>query len=191
MKNGYNSNNINKHIKRTVNKLLHSTEKQQTVEPQIFTLSVPYAHNSNIFKQTMNKSLSGYGPCKLRILFETNKIASYFNNKCKIPLPVESNAVYKFTCHGCEAVYLGETERHLHYRQHEHGQPSRKSAIFDHNMSCNKRTRAFSIGEFKIIAKRFHTKQLRLIREAIEIKNAGDTINMQVHDTGSLLAVLA
>ena len=117
-------------------------------------------------------------------------MASYFSNKCKVPIAVEANVVYKFKCHGCEAVYIGETERHLHYRcLQEHRQLSRKSAILDHNLTCNKRSSNLTLNEFSIIAKRFTTKKLRQIREAIEIKSAGETLNVQNHNIGDLLAV--
>ena len=54
------------------------------------------------------------------IAHTTKKTSSYFMNKDKIPVDLQSNVVYKFTCDQCDHIYIGETTRHFTSRQKEH-----------------------------------------------------------------------
>ena len=45
-----------------------------------------------------------------------------------------SNAIYKFSCGKCEKVYIGETERSLRYRAHEHAVITRNDSRKAHSL---------------------------------------------------------
>ena len=47
-------------------------------------------------------------------------MSSFFRFKDRIPLGLRSRVVYKFKCQCCDALYFGETIRHLHTRISEH-----------------------------------------------------------------------
>ena len=50
-------------------------------------------------------------------------------------LKYKSNIVYKFTCPGCKAAYIGKTERNLYQRYSEHA-TIKDSAVYTHMREC-------------------------------------------------------
>ena len=48
----------------------------------------------------------------------------------------ESFAVYEFICPGCNANYVGKTERTLHERCAEHSWDDKDSVVFNHLNEC-------------------------------------------------------
>ena len=59
--------------------------------------------------------------CKLQVIFNSNtRLRNFFNFKDKIPLRVRSHILYRYTCDGCNAIYLGKTRRHYGVRIFEH-----------------------------------------------------------------------
>ena len=82
------------------------------------TLKFQYSEGAQEFKKVLLKSIPrGF---KARIIFTTNKASRYFTNKSKTPLGIKANLIYQFTCHKCQALYIGETNRHLRTRVAEH-----------------------------------------------------------------------
>ena len=94
----------------------------------------------------------------LKIIFNNSKsIASFFKFKDKIPQPLCSCIVYKFTCSCCQAEYVGSTKRHLKTRIDEHigvssrtNQPLKniESNIYNH---CYSKGHQLISNDFKII----------------------------------------
>ena len=99
-------------------------------------------------------------------------IGLYLSTKCQTPKECESNLVYRFKCHGCNAQYVGESKRHLKTRLGEHKQRSRESAIKDHNLQCASRTQQLNIDEFTVVDKNFPTWLQRKYYEALYIHNS-------------------
>ena len=59
--------------------------------------------------------------CKLRVIFNANnRLRTFLSFKDKIPLSVRSHILYKYTCDGCNAIYIGKTRRHYLVRVYEH-----------------------------------------------------------------------
>ena len=102
--------------------------------------------------------------CKLQVIFSSNnRLRSFFNFKDKVPISVRSHILYRYTCDGCNAIYLGKTRHHYGVRVFEHlgisllthkkytynPRNSNNSAILNH-INCN----SMCIGkeEIKIIA---------------------------------------
>ena len=47
---------------------------------------------------------------EIKLAFSSFKIGSMFSVKDPIPLDLGSRVVYKFSCAGCNACYIGETD---------------------------------------------------------------------------------
>ena len=47
-------------------------------------------------------------------------MSSYFSYKDKFPISLRSGVIYKFTCAGCNACYIGCTSRYWEKRLEEH-----------------------------------------------------------------------
>ena len=47
-------------------------------------------------------------------------VGGFFNFKDRVPVTLQSNVVYSYTCEQCSAQYYGETTRHLKTRVAEH-----------------------------------------------------------------------
>ena len=82
---------------------------------------------------------------KLKIVFKSGiKIGNLFKFKDSIHSHIRSLVVYKFSCSGCNATYIGKTKRHHKVRMCEHlgtsfrtGEPTKfneksSTAIRDH-----------------------------------------------------------
>ena len=90
-----------------------------------------YIHGSYNFRQT--KFIKRY--CKdldINLVFSSYKIGNMFGVKDPIPGGLLSSVVYKFTCAGCNACYVGETVRHFCTRVKKHLISDRASHIFKH-----------------------------------------------------------
>ena len=63
-------------------------------------------------------------------LLPSYKIKNSFSVKDAIPKTVRSRVVYKFSCAGCNACYVGETNRHLATRGREHLTSNKNSVAY-------------------------------------------------------------
>jgi len=165
---GYAENKIRSIVSKTVEKERSQQPRPKEEELPVPSIKLPFANGYKELRRKIS-TLFTTNTCKPRVIFETRKISSYFSNKCPTPHSISANIVYKFQCHGCDATYIGETKRHLHTRIIEHNQASRKSAIFDHNSTCNNRREKLNAKEFQIVAKNFKSSKGRKIHEAILI----------------------
>ena len=69
---------------------------------------------------------------KLRIVFTTTKLSSFFSTKDSVTEVMKSGVVYKFCCASCNACYIGETSRHLATRIKEHLKTDKQSHVYKH-----------------------------------------------------------
>ena len=186
---GYNENDIDHIIKKTVEKE-YRQHKKESSDKETISAVFPYGNGhktlrkglANVVKQNDTED-----KFSLRVIFKTLKISSYFSNKCRTPKALVPNIVYRFQCQGCDARYIGESMRHLRTRCQEHGQRSRKSAIYDHLLICDKRTEKISPDEFTIMVKNANIYRTKKIHEALLIKNQKPQINQQKEDFGITL----
>lgn len=118
------------------------------------------------------------------MIFTTCKVGSFFTGKSVLPAALRSNVVYKFICSSCGAAYVGETKRHLRTRIAEHGQKSRNTHVFQHNVNCNGRNSTKpNTKEFQILANNFNGTHHRKTYEALSIIYEKPTINVQLDFT--------
>ena len=96
-----------------------------------------------------------------------------------MPRYLRSFGVYKFTCPGCNASYIGETTRHLTTRIREHLETDSKSHIFKH-LDTNRKLKELCNAEcFEIIDSATSSYRLKLT-EAMYITWEKPSLNKQV-----------
>ena len=73
-------------------------------------------------RKRLSKIISTHFPqCKLNVIFNSNnRLRNVFNFKDKIPFRCRSHMLYRYTCDGCNAIYIGRTRRHYLVRKFEH-----------------------------------------------------------------------
>ena len=69
---------------------------------------------------------------EIKLVFTPFKIKSWFGAKDPIPAGLRSRDIYKFSCAGCSACFIGETNRHFATRIREHLTSNKHSHIFKH-----------------------------------------------------------
>ena len=78
---------------------------------------------------------------QIRLAFSSYKVSNMFSIKDPIPFSLRSLVVYKFSCAGCNSVYVGETCRHFSTRAREHLARDKNSHIYKHpnsSKTCKK-----------------------------------------------------
>ena len=59
--------------------------------------------------------------CYLKVVYQSkNRVATVFNLKDVVNTKLSSNIIYKFICSCYNAIYYGQTRRHLFMRASEH-----------------------------------------------------------------------
>ena len=118
--------------------------KSYVAPKRVVIFSLPYTglHSIQIRKQIIKLFPSAYPRISTTMYFSTGtKIVIsffFFQFKYRIPLGLRLRIVYKFKCQCCDALYFGETIRHLHTCISEHmgisactGKPLSKSSFSD------------------------------------------------------------
>ena len=141
--NGFPKYVTNKIINKVINK---STINDQTTNDQDTVITIwfrlPYCGDKSVqLANTCIKKIKRYCKkdtnIKFKLLYDTNKLEFYCNNKNETPLFNKSFVVYHFKCPGCCASYVGKTERTLHERCIEHGWKDKNSSILTHINDCD------------------------------------------------------
>ena len=180
-KNEYPEQLINKNVKRYIS---------NTCQPK--TNEVKDNENYRYFKLPYIGSASGYTEKKLKqiiskfckaetlvkVAFTPLKIASFFSTKDKILDNLRSFVVYKFTCTGCNASYVGHTTRHIITRIREHLKSDKQSHVLKHLNTSTDCKNKCSDKSFKILDSA-NTKFSLKIKEAIWIKYEKPNLNKQ------------
>ena len=115
----------------------------------------------------------------IKLIFTPFKVNTFFSSKDSVISALKLNLVYNFSCAGCNACYIGETERHLSTRINEHPHTDKKLHICKHlqeSGQCKELANAdcFSILDYS------NTTYQRKIREALYIKWRKPLLNKQV-----------
>ena len=100
-------------------------------------------------------------------------------NKDPIPAGLRSRVIYKFSCAGCNACYIGETNRHFVTRIREHLASDKHSHIFKHLRGSENCRSLCSEDCFKILDSASTRFQLK-IKEAMHILWEQPSLNSQV-----------
>ena len=142
---------------------------------------LPYIGNlSTEIKQKVVKYCKYY--CKstnIKIVFSPFKVGNLFSVKGSVPKYLRSFVVYRFTCPGCNASYIGETTRHLTTRIKEHLETDSKCHIFKHLDTKRKCKELWNAECFEIIDSTTSSYRLKL-KEAMHITWEKPSLNKQV-----------
>ena len=123
---------IEKEIKSYLNDKMAGDEIE-VEKPKVNFYKLPYIRDvsEKANKQIRNICEKFCKETKLRLSFGTFKIGCMFSAKDKLVNAMKSFVIYRFSCPGCNARYIGETTRHLSVRIDEH-LTKMSSHIFKH-----------------------------------------------------------
>ena len=147
----------------------------------VSSYKLPYIGNlSTEIKQKIIKRCKYY--CKstnIKIVFSPFKVGDLFSVKKSVPKYLKSFVVYRFTCPGCNASYVGETTRLLTTMIKEHLETDSKFHIFKH-LDTNGKCKELCNAEcFEIIDSATSSYRLKL-KEAMHITWENPSLNKQV-----------
>ena len=137
----------------------------------------------------MRELFKKYYCVDLRIVYTSFKVKDYFSLKCRTPLPVLSNVVYKFQClRDANNVYIGKTMRHLATRVREHEYVG--SAIHSHLLACTNCKTHYSCNSFSVLDSGRNDFEIT-VKEALYIKRSKPNLNKQLsgHGTSFILNI--
>ena len=139
--NGFPRSVVNKIIQNATKPRQPTTEDKDTSQLTTIWLRLPYGGptGEQLVKSLQRKlrhCIKANTNVKFKVTYSTHKIGFYTNMKDPTPLKFKSNIVYRFSCPGCGASYVGKTERNLFMRCSEHA-TKKDSAIHDHLKECS------------------------------------------------------
>ena len=142
---------------------------------------LPYIGPFSIITQHRIKKLVNTfcSDLEIKLVFTSFKIRSWFGAKDPIPAGLRWRVIYKFSCAGCNACYIGETNRNFATRISEHLASNKYSHIFKHLRGSEKCRSLCSEDCFKILDSASTCFQLK-IKEAMHILWEQPLLNSQV-----------
>ena len=133
---------VSRHLKAYLNNVstnpIHS--RKPDTEPSYSTLhfKLPYLSTSSFTHRKIRSLLKAYcSNLDTRLIFSSYKVGNMFSIKDPIPKSLRSLVVYKFSCAGCNSVYVGETCRHFTTRVREHVTRDKNSHIYKYLLSSS------------------------------------------------------
>ena len=170
---------INRYVSRATSRPSASAQVQQAVSTYYFKL--PYVGSfTRETQKRLRKLVQRYCTnIEIKLAFSSFKIGRMFSVKDPFPLDLRSRVVYKFTCAGCNACYIGETSRHLSTRVREHLSRDRNSHIFQH-LQQSQACRCLADKTCFSIVDCAPNKLQLLLKEAMHIKWENPTLNKQL-----------
>ena len=111
---------------------------------------------------------------KFNIRFRSTKVSFFTSNKDRIPYLSNSGVIYKYSCPGCNSVYIGKTDNTLFNRTKQHGWCQTDSAICKHFKNCEAWKHV--VGIFQLEGDEIDRMQFQIncVRENTEILNRSD-----------------
>ncbi len=112
---------------RCIKKFLHRKLNPDTdaeIEKEELIISLPFVGKySNDLKKKLKALASTHLQSKFKISVvwsSSRTLRSFFTFKERLPLHLRSNILYRFTCDGCNSIYIGKSKRHFLVRAFEH-----------------------------------------------------------------------
>jgi len=122
-KNLFPENFTDRCIKTFLDKIFIVKDAVPTVPQKEIRICLPFLGKQSLQLRTKlcNFVATHFPICKLQVIFNSNnRLRNFFSFKDKIPLSVRSHVLYRYTCDGCKAIYIGKTRRHYGVRVFEH-----------------------------------------------------------------------
>ena len=173
---------ISKTIKTYLNKKMScQLVTDNTDKPDLRYFKLPYTGlYAKIAQNKINKLI--YKFCKnidIKIVYTSSKICDYFSTKDQFTGAHTSRVVYKFTCAGCNACYVGETSLHLSTRINEHLCTDKSSHIYKHIHTSQDCHEVCNKDCFVVLDQASTSWQLKL-KEGLYISWINPNLNKQV-----------
>ena len=146
-------------IEKLVNRYITGTHSNHcprgplpTTSPT-FYFKLPYiGHFSVVTQKKIRHLLKRYcNDLDIKLVFSSFTISNLFGVEDPIPGRLHSRVVYKFTCAGCNACYVGETTQHFSTRVREHLAVDKASYIFKHLLNSERCRALCTIDCFHIL----------------------------------------
>ena len=138
-KNSYPEYFIDKCIKIFLDKKINPSNAH--IRKPDLIISLPYmGRYSNELKKKITRLASKFlGDIKVNVVWNSpRRLRNLFTYKDKLPMRLRSKILYRFTCNGCNSIYLGKTKRHFLVRAYEHlGISLRTGNQFTYNPNNN------------------------------------------------------
>ena len=146
-----------------------------------FYFKLPYiGHYSGVTQKRIRLLIKRYcNNSDIKLIFSSFKIGNLFSAKDSIPSNLRSSVVYKFSCAGCNACYVGETTRHFSTGVREHLATDRASHVYKHLQQSESCRDLCSTNCFSILDCATTSFQLK-IKESLHIDWEKPTLNQQV-----------
>src|SRR5215469_2494160 len=112
-----------KHLNRFLNKSLDPPSLSPSVPPLPIYIKIPFLGKlSSQLHKELYSNIKKHIPYSKPIFIPTNtfSISNFFKFKDTLPLHCRSGVIYKYSCGGCEATYIGHTALQLHIRVCKH-----------------------------------------------------------------------
>ena len=153
-----------------------------------YCMKIPFVGEiSQKFKKDLDELFRNNFKIDINCIFTSHKVKNYFSLKCKTPVSLAANVVYKFSClNDSDLFYIGKTKRHLATRVSEHlnFEKENNSAIASHIKICHQcRSEEISIKNF-IILKKCNSDFETQINEAFYIQKLKPKLNSQLYNSG-------
>ena len=106
-----------------LDKVFIPKEYYPTVPKRELSICLPFLGKHSLeLKSKITRFADKYFPtCRIKVIFKcNNRLKNFLVFKDKIPLNVRSHLLYRYTCDGCNAIYIGKTRRHYLVRVFEH-----------------------------------------------------------------------
>ena len=114
---------IDRCIKMFLDKIFTVKKIVLTVPKKEVRICLPFLGKQSFeIRKRLTKIVGTHFPmCKLNVIFNSNnRLRNFFNFKDKIPFRCRSHILYRYTCDGCNTIYIGKTRRHYLVRAFEH-----------------------------------------------------------------------
>ena len=162
-------------IRDSLNRILDRNSKDKVENEKsgpLNTLFLQYRGTVSDWFKNKIRSIDGVG--KLNVIFTTKKLRTLLPSlKCPVPANLKSNVIYRITCSGCSAQYVGQTQRHLQKRCNEHAKES--TPVGRHFKECTGSVKSV-LKNTKILDSSFSLPRL-LTLEAIYIAKLKPVLN--------------
>ena len=173
---------IDKIIKNYLDGKFSNTEPQDSankIPPRYYKL--PFLGDASILlKNRLSKLVSRCcDNAKVKLIFVPIKLNSFFSLKDVPRASLKSSVVYRFTCAGCSASYVGETSRHLTTRIKEHLETDKNSHVYKHLRQSSQCKDTADANCFSILDSAPSKYQLK-IKEGMYISWLNPILNKQV-----------
>ena len=137
-------------------------------------------HYSSVTQKRIRHLIKRYcNNFDIKLIFSSFKVGSLFSAKDPIPSSLRLCVVYKFSCAGFNACYVGETTRHFVTRVREHLATDRASHVYKHSEQSESCRNLCSANCFSIIDHATTSFKLK-IKESLHIHWDKPTLNQQI-----------